>query len=87
MKTASGPLIGRPAAFICRITPTPASNRKTRLPTTTAVAGPAALGSGNGVPVPNRITFVCVALASVTDCAATLKTASQPMRTRMKMEI
>src|ERR1044072_8527077 len=75
MKVASGPLIGNPAAFMRRITPAPASNRNTRLPTTTAVAGPQALGSGYGVPVPSRMTCVCGVASflvdSADDCATT----------------
>src|ERR1700694_4500800 len=58
MKSASGPLIGRLAARKRRITPGPASNNNTRPPTTTAVAGPEAAGSGYGVPVPSRMTSV-----------------------------
>src|SRR2546427_7559259 len=58
MKSASGPLMGRLAACNRRITPGPASNRSTRPPTTTAVAGPEVAGSGYGVPVPRRITWV-----------------------------
>src|SRR4030095_14767889 len=83
MKTASGPLIGRPAAFNCRITPTPASKRKTRFPTTTAVAGPAPLGSGYGVPVPSSTTFVSLVPGLFVACAATSRTAKQPTRQRI----
>src|SRR6266550_885413 len=70
MKSASGPLMGRLAAFKRRITPGPASNKSTRPPTTTAVAGPDAAGSGYGVPVPSRITLVVVAFKSDLDKVA-----------------
>jgi hypothetical protein len=58
MKSAVTPLIGRWAALSCRSTPGPASTRKTRSPTTIAVAGPEAAGSSRGIPVPSRTTIV-----------------------------
>src|SRR5688500_5296310 len=57
MNAAVTPSIGRPAAATRRITPAPASNRNTRRPTTTAVAGPDRSGLGTGVPVPNVMTI------------------------------
>src|SRR5258706_15080165 len=65
LTSASGPLIGILAARKRRISPGPASNKRTLPSTTTAVAGPDASGSGYGVPVPRRITLVVVALKSV----------------------
>ncbi len=58
MKSAVGPPMGSWAARMRRMTPSPASNRNTREPTTIAVAGPASVGSGNGLPVPSNITTV-----------------------------
>src|SRR5262249_37054345 len=52
------PTTGRPAAFIWRTTPGPASNRNSRDPTVTATAGPCACGSGYGMPVPSSTTDV-----------------------------
>src|SRR6185312_16817017 len=63
MNSAVTPLIGRCAAAILRMIPGPASKRKTREPTTTAVAGPEASGSGLGIPTPSITTTVLSALA------------------------
>src|SRR5258708_26477339 len=78
MKSASGPLIGRLAARKRRITPGPASNKRTVPSTTTAVAGPDAAGSGYGVPVPRRITLVVVAFKSEGDVFMLWTKAGQP---------
>src|SRR3954462_2555757 len=58
MKAAVTPSTGSPAPNNRRSTPTPASKRKTRFPTTTAVAGPILSGVGRGVPVPRRTRVV-----------------------------
>src|SRR5665213_982982 len=65
MNSAVTPLIGNFAAAIRRMIPGPASNRKTRDPTSTAAAGPEASGSGLGMPVPSMTTTVLSALSVV----------------------
>src|SRR6476660_6681773 len=65
MNSAVGPLIGSFAARTRRMTPAPASNRNAREPTTIAVAGPAASGSGTGLPVPSKMTTVESALGTI----------------------
>src|SRR5512143_3213514 len=58
MNVAVGPVIGNLAAFMRRITPGPASNKNTRVPSMIAVAGPEAAGSGRGTPVPSNTMTV-----------------------------
>ena len=53
--------------------PSPASNRNTLPPTTTAVAGPITFGSGRGVPVPSVMITVDSGVTPVDVCARETK--------------
>jgi hypothetical protein len=52
------------------------------LPTTIAVAGPEAAGSGYGVPVPSKTILVAAASRPLFDCAAVGTINSQPMTSK-----